>query len=502
MFLGVSMKRLLMTTAIAVVPFLFPNLAHADCDDLSPGGGDTVTCTATDVFDGPDAIETRFLDDGSSDVTVNVLSGAVIDTTASEEDAIKLKDEDNTVNNAGTIAGGDEAIVGGNGLTVDNDGAITALDQGIVGENEDDSDANDVRILNSGTIITEDRAIQMGDGTGLFVENSAGALIQAGDEGIQGGDGLTVENAGTITAEEKAIDANGENVTITNAATGIIRSTANEGIEAEDSATIINHGTIEGFDDAVQVGEDALIENYGTIENTQTFADLLADPGLEAQDAIDIDSGTIINEGTIRSTTNSAIDYDPGAVTSTIQNRGLITGTIAVNTDDGDTAGQEVFNAGTLIGTQGLALYLGQGEDKLVNIRGGEIIGGADFGAAADALVFEADYFDDAIGQFAGGALFDGGEGEDMVSFLGLSSQDITGVSLANGELLLSVLGAGGEAVLRLLSWESFQFTDRTLDVNGLVAAVPLPAGVLLFGTALAGLGFASRRRARSRDHT
>ena len=132
------MKRLLMTTAIAVVPFLFPTMAHADCNDLSPGGGDTVTCTATDVFDGPDAIETRALDDGSSDVTVNVLSDAVIDTTASGEDAIKLKDDDNTVNNAGTIRGGDEAIVGGDGLEVINTGTITAVDHGIVGENEDD----------------------------------------------------------------------------------------------------------------------------------------------------------------------------------------------------------------------------------------------------------------------------------------------------------------------------------------------------------------------------
>jgi len=489
------MKRLLMTTAIAVVSFSFPNLALADCDDLSPGGGDSVTCTATDVFDGPDAIETRFLDDGSKDVTVDVLSGAVIDTTASGEDAIKLKDDNNTVNNAGTINGGDEAIVGGDGLTVRNDGTITAVDQGIVGENEDDEDADGVRVLNNGNIITEDRAINVGDGVGLFVENNAGALIQAGDEGIQGGDGLTVENAGTISAVKKTIDANGEFVSITNGATGVIRSTANEGIEAEDNATIINRGLIQGFDDAVQVGEGAYIENYGTIENTQTQADLDADPGLEAQDSIDIDSGTIYNEGTIRSTTNSAIDYDPGAATSTILNRGLIAGTIAVNTDDGDTAGQEIFNAGTLVGTEGLALYLGQGQDKLVNLQGSEIVGGGDFGAAADELVFEVDYFDDSIGLFADGALFDGGEGEDTVSFLGLTSAAISGVSLVNGEVLLSLLGTGGEATLRLLSWENFQFADKTLNVDGLVAAVPLPAGLLLFGTALAGLGVASRRR-------
>ena len=129
------------------------------------------------------------------------------------------------------------------------------------------------------------------------------------------------------------------------------------------------------------------------------------------------------------------------------------------------------------------------------NLQGSEIVGGGDFGAAADELVFEVDYFDDSIGLFADGALFDGGEGEDTVSFLGLTSAAISGVSLVNGEVLLSLLGTGGEATLRLLSWENFQFADKTLNVDGLVAAVPLPAGLLLFGTALAGLGVASRRR-------
>ncbi len=498
MTLGISMKHFLTTTALVAISLSFPGLALADCDNLSPGSGDTVTCSASDVFDGPDAVETRDLKDGSSDVTVIVETGATITTVVSGKDAIKLRDTDNTVNNAGTIAGGDDAIVGGNRLKVVNTGDITAIGQGIIGENEDDSDANAVHVTNSGNILTDDRAINVGDGTDLYVRNNAGALIQSQDEGIQGGTGLTIENAGTISAVKKGIDANGSGTKITNEATGIIRSTTNEGIEAEDSAEITNYGLIAAFDDAVQVGENAVIKNYGTIENTQTLADVLADPLLDTQDAIDIDSGLIINAGTIRSTTDSGIDFDPGAQGSRIENSGLISGTIAVNTDHGDTQGQEIVNAGTLVGTSGVALFLGEGADSLINVKGSSITGGADFGNGEDSLIFEADFFDLAIGQFAGGALFDGGDGEDSISFVGLSSTDILSASFNNGELLLSLLGNGGEATLRLASWENFQFADKTLAFDALVTPVPLPAGGLLFAPALVGLGLLSRRRKRN----
>ncbi|MBN9670520.1 VPLPA-CTERM sorting domain-containing protein [Roseibium aggregatum] len=489
------MKRFLMTTAIALVPISFANIALADCDDLSPGNGDTVTCTATDVFDGPDAIETREIDDGSKNVTVNVEAGASIDTTASGEDAIKLKDTGSTINNSGTIAGGDEAIVGGDGMTVVNSGQISAVDQGIVGETENDADANSVTVKNSGKIQTSDRAINVGDGTGLSVENSAGGLIEAQDEGIQGGDNLSVDNAGTISAVEKAVDANGDNARITNAATGVIKSSANEAIETGDFAEITNHGEISGFDDAIQVGENAVIVNHGTIANTQTPADLAANPSLEAQDAIDIDSGEITNFGEIRSTTNSAIDFDPGAKSSQIENFGLISGTIAVNTDDADTQGQEIINAGALIGTSGTALYLGAGQDTLVSLAGSSIIGGADFGDDNDSMVFSYDFFDTSIGAFGDGGLFDGGDGEDSITFLGLLSSDVE-VSMENGILLLTALGLSGDTTLRLVSWENFYFLDGALTYSQLTA-VPLPAGALLFGSALAGLGLVSRRRSR-----
>ncbi|WP_211097097.1 VPLPA-CTERM sorting domain-containing protein [Aliishimia ponticola] len=470
-------------------------MAVADCDDLSPGGGDTVTCTATDIFDGPDSIETRALDDGSKDVVVIVETDAVIDTSASGDDAIKLQDDGAFISNSGSIIGGDEAIVGGEGLVVANQGLIAAPDHAIVGENEDGDPASDLEIYNGGrlngtaTIVAGGDAIKGGDG--LYLENYG--VIAAGDDLIQGesatgpANDVSVLNFGEMTAVDKGITV-GDGLVLDNAFGAVIQSLENEAVEAGDNAVIYNAGGIFGFDDAIQVGEGAFIENYGTIENTQTAADIAADLTLEAQDAIDIDSGYIYNEGTILSVTNAAIDYDPGASESVIENFGIISGTIGVNTDDADTASQFVSNAGLIEGTEGTALFLGQGDDALLNVTGSEIAGGADFGAGADLMVFDASFFDMTTGLFADGSLFAGGEGEDTLIFEGVASIETLLTDLGGDVFKLSIFGALGQTDLTLTSWENIVFADA-------LAPVPLPAGAVLFGTALAGLGLAGRRR-------
>ena len=492
------MKRLLLTTALAVGPFFAANPALADCNDVSPGGGDTVTCDATSVLDGPDAIETREIDDGSSDVTVVVETGASLDTTASGADAIKLKDSDNAVENSGTIDGGDEAIVLGEDGTVDNftGGVIKAQDQGIVGENEDDSDADGITVNNAGLIMTEDRAINVGSGAGLKVVNSG--TIMAGDEGIQGGDFVEVENSGSITAKEKGIDANGTGLILTNEPTGSITSTANEGVEAGDDAIILNAGEIKAFDDAIQVGENATIVNDGLIENTQTAQDLIDDPSLEAQDAIDIDSGFISNASTGRiiSTVDAAIDFDPTTDASVIDNAGVIKGTIAVNTakaegsDPADEGQQTINNSGLLEGTSGLALDLGLGDDTLNMMMGGTMMGRADFGAGLDSLIFDTNYVFDM--DFAGGALLDGGDDFDTVFFDNLLFSDLTIKGLTGDTVEFLVFDT---YELNLTSWESFSFSDDTRVAFDQLAPVPLPAGAVLLGSGIAAMAVARRRQ-------
>lgn len=407
-----------MSAATATALTALAGGAYADCDDISPGRGDTITCDANGV-------ETRKIKDGSKEVTVNVLAGAEINVT--DGDAIKLKDDDTVINNDGRIYGSDEAIVAGDRLIVNNRGQIEAADKGIAAENEDGDKAS--------------------------------------------------------------------NVTVNNFAGATIISQGNEAVEAGDTARVLNEGTIKGFDDAIQVGLNAVIVNRGLIENTQTQDDLNADPSLEAQDAIDIDSGIIRNEatGTIKSTVNAAIDFDPSNDASTIDNEGVIVGTIAINTDKDDTGAQTVNQmAGTLEGTDGTALVLGKGDDTL-NWTGGAIIGGADFGAGADMAVFDGALLSGPASVFSGTGLFDGGLDFDVVDLSTVSFAD-TKVTRA-GSLLSLVLP--GAISFDFINWEAFDFAEGRYAYAEVaaVAPVPLPAGGVLFGSALLGAGALTRRR-------
>ncbi|MEM1077159.1 MAG: hypothetical protein AAGI09_01425 [Pseudomonadota bacterium] len=402
--------------------------AHADCSSVSgiPSGA-IVTCDPVSVLDGPDAIETRGIEDGSDEITINVLTGAILDTTGSIDRTINLKDSANSV------------------------------------------------VTNDGTILS-------------------------GDEGIQGGDALKVTNRGLVEAVEKAVDANGDGVEVENAVGARITSSTNEGIETGDGAKIVNFGIVEAFDDAIQVGEDALIENYGIIRNTQVDADIVGD--VEAQDAIDLDSGTVRNfaGAEITSQTNAAIDFDPGAGPSLIENAGLIAGTLAVTVDEADDADQEIVNSGTLQGSSGVAVDLGMGEDTVTLKASSIVMGDILLGDDADMLIFEGS-------DFAGlstSDLYVGGDDLDMVIFADFTGSDIFDVVLSGLNVELSLMRGGESLAVTLTEFEQFKFgsgsTQTVLGFEDLteLAAIPLPAAGLLLLGGLGVLGAARAGRIRA----
>jgi len=454
------MKHLLLSAAVAATSLSLAGQAAASCV-AAPAiqNGATVTCTG----DAPTGFNQDVVNSGANldDITLTVQPGATVSGTG--EDAVKVDD----------------------GLTLVNDGTISGL-----GADDDGIDADDdADIQNNGTISATNKAVDAGNGLILVNDGTITSL----NEGVEAGGDAYIENNGTIVATEKGVDA-GNGLDLVN--DGIIRSLLNEGIEADDDAYIENLGTVEGFDDALQVGENAIIVNFGRIENTQTVADL-ADPTVEAQDAIDIDSGEIINMtgGVIRSTTNAAIDYDPSTIAvSTVTNMGEISGTVAIETDPANDKSQEIANFGLIAGTSGLALNLGGGDDSYTQFEGGMIVGGADFGSGDDTMTLIGS-FDGLIG--GQGAIFDGGEDEDTFEVADYAFSDVAATLL--GSVLKLGFDDGKSAFsLRLVNWEFFDFGGDVRSYAEIAAGatvIPLPGSLALLLGGLGGLGVLRRRR-------
>ncbi|PQA86820.1 VPLPA-CTERM sorting domain-containing protein [Hyphococcus luteus] len=468
-------SALFVSTALAALGFS-TSAAFADCTPDSPGGGDTVTC-ASDDADG--------LEDGSDNVTVNINAGVTVSNPGG--DAIKLKGDANIINNDGALDGDDEgvqiegansevrnnsgaSIAGGDrGVQIEGDGTIltnaagatiTGGDRGVEAE-----DADNVEIYNSGLIEGEDKD-GVRAGSGAIIQNNAGATILAGDDGVQiAGDGATITNNGTISA---LVDQGSGG--------------SSEGITGDDDITLINHGTLEADDDAFQTQLNANVTNTGTIRSINN-------------DGIDIDTGAIVNSGTIIAEgVEDGVDYDAGVdpiSISTIDNQAG--GVVGVNVDAGNDARQFVTNAGTITGTGGTALFLEEGEDSLTMLGTGVINGVADLGEDDDLLTVMGPQ----LAAVGGGNLFDGGADIDTIAFDEIASDDLISLTVASLASTLTFRNSDDTvSTLLFANFEYFSLTDGIFSVEEFASAVPVPAAGFLFAGGLGLFGFL-RRRAR-----
>jgi hypothetical protein len=425
------MKRLLLSTTLGIAA-ISGQPAFADCAE---GVTNVYSCTGS---------ETNGLRDNDAGVSVTVDVGATVSNTVDE--AIRVR---------------------GTGASVTNNGRI----DGTLGNVEGIDGRTNLTVINNGTIETNSRGID-----------------------TRGFDGLTLTNIGTISSVNKAVRAGfsedaatlgqfGDNNTVINS--GLIESLTNEGIEGADDNKITNTttGVIAALDDAIQIDENAEIINAGLIENRGGATD-------EAQDAIDIDSGSVRNDatGVIRSTFGDAIDFDAGDFDATIDNYGLITGQIGVlvekggSVDPANLRAQTINNWGTITGTSGVALDLGAGNDTLNLYDGATINGSADFGLDADLFRISGAL----TGNVGQGGLFDGGDGVDLLEFDSYSFADIVSVFIGPDDgYNLSLDNGAGVLSLFLRSWDSVGFTDGRYSQAQITALAPVPlpaAGLMLLG--------------------
>lgn len=360
------------------------------------------------------------------------------------------------------ISGADQGFEFDDDVTFTNHGTITGLgDHGVQGD-------NGVSILNTGTIT--------GDGDGVNIDND-GQLI----------------NEGTIIGADDGVQLE-ENASVVNRASGVIRG-ADEGVNINtDNASLINYGTIEAGDDGVNAARNATIVNYGLITSTGG-----------AQDGVDLDSGEVVNHGTILAVgVEDGIDFDPSPDASRVENTGRIEGNIAINTDPADTGAQTVVNSGALIGRGGTALDLGAGDDALVLLRGWRVEGLVEMGDGTDSVTVAAVQ----AGTLRFGSL------PEVLSFAGPGLQSATTlylldpVPLAAPALLVREAGFGATSVALARaegrgdgadSWAAVFGGDGAVAASGALQGIDTRSGGVIAGRRFgAQTGFVSLVRGRA----
>lgn len=496
------MTRLTTTTAIAasltaLCAFAVP--ANAACVAGEDAGNPTLTCTATDSGN---------INDDRPNLSVTVESDAEV--TRAEGRPVQLGGTGQSVNNLGLIeSGNDDAIRGtGANLTVDNAGTIDGGDRGI--RLQDGATGFTLNNLADGQIFARRQAVRLDNGDGLndativndgLIESTDGRAIQSrhpgtkitnngilrgGEEVVEGREDFTIENRGTIALN--GLDWDAENRIWTNSGA----TTDEDGVQFA-SGRADNYGVILGTDDGIDIDE-GVIHNHaaGVIVSTGAF-----DDPSNGGSGIDVDA-----------TFGPSTGEDRPAGPLEIINEGYIEGINAIGTDpggDGEPSSASeltITNSGTLVGRSGTAIQMTptQGNSRLTLTGDSQIFGDVIFGGGDDLLT---------VGDVTSGPLinsiFDGGAGDNTVTFTELALGDVTSARFGTEQISLSLTTGDGAISGDFRNFGFWQFgSDDALTTSALRSAlpqavvVPLPAGLPLLVTALGGLAWLRRRTGRA----
>jgi outer membrane autotransporter protein len=365
--LSVNIAGLLRASALGGLMLSAPFAALANCDNQAPATGQTTTCDST--APNPETVGVQAAA-GSTDVTVNVLGGAMLDIAGGA--AIQVRDA-STITNGGSIVLGaantfDALFAEGSGNSVINNGSLTS--SGAFADGIQTNGSNNT-LTNTGIITASGDAAN-----GIF---------------SLGGSGNAVANSGTI--EVGGADANGVRFlggsgnTLVNTGTVRANGAGGNGVLDNSGASIINGGLIESA-----AASGIALSAGGMVTNQAGAAIHGQVTGITAGGGVT----TIVNDGTIEAGTGAAINLD-GNFNHSVTNRGDITA-----------------------GSGGIAIQSGIGRDALTMLDG-TITGNIVSGDGIDTLTLSGGVID--------GSIFQGGDLDNAI----ISGGRITG-SLSDGD--------------------------------------------------------------------
>lgn len=231
---------------------------------------------------------------------------------------------------------------------------------------------------------------------------------------IDSATGVTVTNYGLISGGRHGITTD-LGATLTNYGTVIGRN--GSGFGSDGDGTVINHGTItgafsglqpDGDGDGVDIDKIAHIENYGIIQGVGAGG-VDKNGFANGSEGIALGGGYVYNaKGALVSGANNAVLVDdgsdgPGVVATTLENHGVIQGLDGFGVKFVGNFADTVINGGTISASNGLALDLGGGDDKLVLLGGSRFVGLVDGGAGYDRVSMD----DPAGGSFGNSRNFE-----------------------------------------------------------------------------------------------